>query len=413
MVGWALNDNQYIKPSPNGNDMLVVKDLKGNRVFNDDGSLKKATKYILTIPWRELYVIMLKKAAEGGYEEAWVDGIVGGDVLIAMTMMRYLMPNNVVRMTSRYVSICGCEYCIIIAAMHKSLLIWRVREVKRLEQAVSEMPEGDEKEAKKADVQAYKEQVMEVDDSTGKWKSKTERAADVLPEITCPNVDGFDYAPWSCYHGKCGCNHALDVNSQEEDETGSRIQFWVFMGKYECTYHGLLDGKTCHECAGLDEDEIEAQKKKLGRTKPPKVKYEKKRIEMSLPIGTFMKSYYIPQLIVYKRHLAYVRILGKNGCAARRLEKGSVDGTIYCRADYAERFDPSGHDGEIMSEGFGGGGNVSLEGRTARFVDADGNQRFIFNCSVSDDKNQNAATNCCDVQDYSGSVYRCSRPWQK
>ena len=36
----------------------------------------------------------------------------------------------------------------------------------------------------------------------------------------------------------------------------------------------------------------------------------------------------IPQLIIYKRHLAYVRMLGKNGCAARRLEKGSVDGTV-------------------------------------------------------------------------------------
>lgn len=362
LTEWALIDNPYIKPSPNGNDMLVVKDLKGNQVFNEDGTLKKATKYILTIPWRELYIIMLKKAAEGGYEGAWVDGVVGGDVLIAMTMMRYLMPNNIVRMTSRYVSICGCEYCIIIAAMHKSLLIWRVREVKRLENAVSEMPEGDEKDAKKADVQAYKEKVMEVNDSTGKWKAKAERAADVLPEVTCPHVEGLDYAPWSCYHGKCGCDHDLDVNSREDDPDGSRIQFWVFMGKYECTYHGILDGTTCHECEGLNEDEIEAQKKKFGRTKPPKVKYEKKRIEMSLPIGEFMKSYYIPQLKIYKRHLAYVRMLGKNGCAARRLEKGSVDGTIYCRADYAERFDPSGHDGEIMSEGFGQAAEEHEEG---------------------------------------------------
>ena len=237
LTEWALIDNPYIKPSPNGNDMLVVKDLKGNRVFNEDGTLKKATKYILTIPWRELYVIMLKKAAEGGYEGAWVDGVVGGDdVLIAMTMMRYLMPNNVVRMTSRYVSICGCEYCIIIAAMHNSLLIWRVREVKRLEKAVSEMPEGGEKETKKADVQAYKEKVMIVDDSTGKWKAKAERAADMLPKVTCPNVNGLDYAPWSCYHGKCGCDHELDVNSREDDPDGSRIQFWVFVGKHECTY---------------------------------------------------------------------------------------------------------------------------------------------------------------------------------
>ena len=135
-VEWALVENQYIKPSPNGNDELLVKDPKGNQLFNEDGTLKRARKYILTIPWRELYVRMLKKASEGGYERAWVDGIVDGKVLIALTMMRYLMPSNVVRMTKRYVSICGCEYCIIMAAMHGSLLIWRFREIKRLEKAV-------------------------------------------------------------------------------------------------------------------------------------------------------------------------------------------------------------------------------------------------------------------------------------
>ena len=102
-----LIQNRIIKypsvvASPIAKDTILVRDMISGNKDRREG------KYLIQISIRELHNNLIKSKNEGGLEEVWN----GKKLLVSDTGLRYMIPTNVKKLTSRYKQICGCEVCI-------------------------------------------------------------------------------------------------------------------------------------------------------------------------------------------------------------------------------------------------------------------------------------------------------------
>lgn len=73
---------------------------------------------------RDLHMEMTKPAAAGGFARATNEN---GDVLVSETMLRSLLPKELVKMTSTFKTMCGCEPCITAKSQTTMLNAWRTK----------------------------------------------------------------------------------------------------------------------------------------------------------------------------------------------------------------------------------------------------------------------------------------------
>mmetsp|Transcript_5084 Transcript_5084/g.7971 ORF Transcript_5084/g.7971 Transcript_5084/m.7971 type:complete len:182 (+) Transcript_5084:2-547(+) len=107
---WIL-DHPSVVPSPITNETLLIADP------DNPTHKKRVAKLLLEISIRELHNDLL-------HEERGLVTVRNekGDVLISDTALRYLVPEQLRRMTKRHKQMCGCEVCIVANMLQASLL---------------------------------------------------------------------------------------------------------------------------------------------------------------------------------------------------------------------------------------------------------------------------------------------------
>ena len=68
--------------------------------------------------------------SEGGLEEAKY--CVTGEVIICDTILRNIIPGQIIRMQEHHKKMCGCDYFNTATSMQSSLNAWRITKVKIL-----------------------------------------------------------------------------------------------------------------------------------------------------------------------------------------------------------------------------------------------------------------------------------------
>ena len=77
-------------------------------------------KYLIQAFIRELRNDLTKSKNEGGLSKVWK----GSTLLVSDTGLRYIMLINVKTFIPRYKYMCGCEVCIQVKQLQRSLNAW-------------------------------------------------------------------------------------------------------------------------------------------------------------------------------------------------------------------------------------------------------------------------------------------------
>jgi hypothetical protein len=229
-------------------------------------------------------------------------------------------------------------------------------------------------------MQAYKDTVL----PNGKsWHEKPRHA---IKEIQCPVVATCGYPHWKCVLQRClVCpDYQVPFFEREVDEFAKTIKFHSYCKATKCSDHGdlALNANQCDACNLLP-----------GTAKKGRVRTRKYLTLLTRPVGIFMQEFYIPLLRKYSLHLAYVRILSKNGCGRMRFDwfRNEDPPSVKTIRDYAERLKFE-FNNEVQSEHFGASRNLSIEGCSVRYLDGVKNIMMEMHSHFSDTSRQDART---------------------
>jgi hypothetical protein len=229
------------------------------------------------------------------------------------------------------------------------------------------------------------------------------RAWDAAVELSCPKIyiqlnenedDGKYFHKFGCVMGECNdCPKWNDLIMDIEKKCTDPIRYCVFGAYYKCIIHGQTHmqcnkGNT-HYCSACDPaSQSSIQKKYI-------------RMMKSEPMNEFIKEggtyhTYI-QSMLYHTFLVVMlglTVLAKSVDNEVRSNDCSI---LFCR-DHSERYTPC-QTGEIMSEGIGTDGDVSMEGATLLYkpTGSDGYRKILYT-HLSDDKKQNGSTVRCNTE---------------
>lgn len=359
VVDW-IKSHEHVVNSPIYNETLLIKDPVSSEK-------RRVAKLLLEIPVRELHCHLVAPVQEGGLAES---RDLAGSIIISDSNLRIIIKESIPqlrRMSSRHKQMCGCETCIIVSSLQKSLNGFRRREEKKL----SSVPE----------TAANQEYICQVIPNGEHWH---EKPIDALQEIQCPPLlCGFPH--WNCVLRKCNECPSYKVPTNYEDgldEDAPTIRFHYYCKATKCSKHGDLElGSTsCDLCLNI------SATKKRG-----KVRTRKYLTLLTKPVGVFHRDFYQPMLEKYALHLWHVRILSKCGCGAMRQDwfKRSHN-FIKTIRDYAERLKFE-FNLEIQSEHFGNCRSLSIEGCSCRFM-KEGQLLMEMHSHFSDSSRQDART---------------------
>jgi hypothetical protein len=197
-----------------------------------------------------------------------------------------------------------------------------------------------------------------------------------------------------CVMGGCNdCPKWNDLIMDIEKKCSDPIRYCVFGAYYKCIIHGQthiqcnkVNTQYCLACDPANQSSI--QKKYI-------------RMMKSEPMNEFIKEggtyhTYIQSMLY---HTFLVVMLGSTVLAKSvDDEVRSNDRSILFRRDHSERYTPC-QTGEIMSEGIGTDGDVSMEGATLLYkpLGSDGYRKILYT-HLSDDKKQNGSTVRCNSE---------------
>ena len=365
IVSW-VRQHENVVTSPIYSETLQVK---------RPGSSEKhrVPKLLLEIPVRELHNLLVAPTYQGGLAQSRDEE---NKILCSDTTLRRIIRRDLPelrRMSLRHKQMCGCEICISMHSLHKSLNGFRQRLV-RTSTMPDETPEQSER------IEAYKDTVLPNGES---WHEKARQA---IKEIQCPAVANCGYPHWKCVLQRCTVCPDYPVPSfeREVDEVARTIKFHSYCKATKCSDHGdlPLNASHCDRCNMLP-----------GTAKKGRVRTRKYLTLLTRPIGIFMQEFYIPLLRKYAFHLAYVRILSKNGCGRMRFDwfKNEEYWIVKTIGDYAERLKFESNN-EVQSEHFGASRNLSIEGCSVRYLDLLKNINMEMHSHFSDTSRQDART---------------------
>jgi hypothetical protein len=333
VLDW-IRSHEHVINSPIYNETLLIKDP-------ETSVKKRVAKLLLEIPVRELHNNLVAPVAEGGLAES---RDATGAIIISDTNLRVLIKESLPqlrRMSSRHKQMCGCETCIIMSSLQKSLNGFRRRQEKSL-----------------STMAADRRYICQVLPSGEHWHDKP---MDALKEIQCPPLlCGFPH--WNCVLRKCKECPSYKIPRNYEDgldENAPTIRFHYYCKATKCSKHGdlVLGTTSCDLCSNMGETSTKG-----------KVRTRKYLTLLTKPVGIFHRDYYQSMLEKYAIHLWHVRILSKCGCGAMRLDwfKRSLN-FIKTIRDYAERLKFE-FNLEIQSEHFGNCRSLSIEGCSCRYM---------------------------------------------
>jgi hypothetical protein len=271
-----------------------------------------------------------------------------GKVLVSNTTLRSIIKEDLPhlqRMTLRHKLMCGCETCISIASMQRSLNAWRRRPLQQLDRDANQLVDVEAKVIALENVEAFRDYFLE------EGKLIHEKPRHALEEIMCKSHESGHHH-WNCVLGRCENCPSYKIHTVEQDAT-RKIKFHYYQNATMCSKHGdlILRVTQCVQCDALPLNEKKGQ-----------VRTQKHLTLKEEAISDFLNVFYIPKLKEYRYHLPHVRILSHNDCARLRNEYfNAFPYYVKSRHDYAERL--SGHFNlEIQSAHFGQGRDVSIEG---------------------------------------------------
>jgi hypothetical protein len=361
IVHW-IQSHENVVTSPIFNETILVK---------EPGSIEKrrVPKLLLEIPVRELHNLLVAPLEQGGLPQCRDDD---GKILVGDTTLRQIIKKDLPqlrRMSLRHKQMCGCEICISMHSIQKSLNAFRHRLVRTLTCAGTLQPTEN--------IQTYIDTVLPSGDC---WHEKPRHA---IKEIQCPTVETCGYPHWHCVLQRCVVcpEYQVPFLETQVDEYAKRIKFHSYCKATKCSDHGdlPLNANRCDRCDLLKET-----------SKKGRVRTRKYLTLLTRPIGIFMTDFYIPLLKKYALHSAYVRILSKNGCGRMRFEWFQNEDAVKTIRDYAERLKFE-FNNEIQSEHFGASRNLSIEGCSVRYMH-ELNVMMEMHSHFSDTSRQDART---------------------
>jgi hypothetical protein len=360
VIEWIKNHDHVVN-SPIYNETILVTDPETSEKC-------RVSKLLIEIPIRELHCNLVEACEKGGLLESRDDK---GRIIVSDTTLRKIIKEDLPqlrRMSSRHKLMCGCEICVGVGTIQRSLNAFRRRECKKISAAAEVTVEN----------QYYLDRVLP---GGNDWHEKPRQA---LQEMQCPDLHcGFPH--WNCVVRDCSeCpKYKVPKNETGEDENAPIIRFHHYRKATKCSKHGDLElnAKSCPSC-----DMIE----KI--TAKGKIRTRKYLTLLTRPIGTFHKTFYIPMLEKYAYHYPHIRILSKTGCGAMRLDWfRRMLKCIKTIHDYAERLKVSMNN-EIQSEHFGHSRSLSIEGCSCRYMDDSGKSVMEMHSHFSDLSRQDART---------------------
>jgi hypothetical protein len=167
---------------------------------------------------------------------------------------------------------CGCEICISVHSIQKSLNAFRHRFMRTLTGAGTLQPTMEH--------QTYIDTVLPCGDC---WHEKPRH---VIKEIQCASCG---YPHWRCVLQRCAVCPEFQVPNLEThvDEHAKMIKFHSYCKATKCSDHGdhPLNANHCDGCNLLKET-----------SKKGRVRSQKYLTLLTRPIGIFMEDFYIPLL---------------------------------------------------------------------------------------------------------------------
>jgi hypothetical protein len=346
---WIVNHPNVVH-SPIASDTILVKTSENEKT--------RVGKLLLEIPVRELHNQMVE--ADTGLLDA--RDPTTGKVLVSNTSLRSIIKADLPhlrRMTLRHKLMCGCETCISIATMQRSLNAWRRRRLQQIETDANQLANTRAKEVALQYVAEYHSYVLQ------DGKPRHEKPRHALEEIMCPShLCGHPH--WNCVLGRCKNCPSYNIHTVEQDSE-RKIKFHYYEYATKCSKHGDLNlrAKQCDRCDLFP----------LGQ-KQGQVRTRKHLALKEEAIEDFFNEFYIPKLKEYRYHLPHVKILSHTDCCQLRNEYfRRFAYNVKSRRDYAERL--SGHFTlEIQSAHFGQGRDVSIEGSSIRTCTIESLQQY-------------------------------------
>ena len=229
LFAW-IRDHPRVVPSPITNDTLLVMN-------EATGQKERVGKLLLEIPVRELHNDLIElpppEGRGGGLPEARDES---GKIVISETALRSLVAAMKILkpMTQRHKMMCGCEICIVIDQMQRSLNTFRVRLRRKLIAAAEAMGDGAAKDRALQAAESYQPSLA----FGAPWHLKPTQA---LGEIQCAPIEGGSGFPhWSCVERSCKCCPAYPIPPEEQGEgdDAPRIKFHVYEIVTTCSHHG-------------------------------------------------------------------------------------------------------------------------------------------------------------------------------
>jgi hypothetical protein len=360
VVNW-IRTHDHVVNSPIYNETILVTTPENSEKI-------RVPKLLIEIPIRELHCNLVEAPEKGGLLES---RDAAGNIIVSDTTLRKIIKEDLPqlrRMSNRHKLMCGCEICIGMSSIQRSLNAFRRRECKKIS-AATEVT---------IDNQQYLDRVLPGGNELH------EKPRHALKEILCPELDcGFPH--WNCVLRECAhCpKYKVPTNESAEDENAPSIRFHHYRKATKCSKHGDLElnAKYCPSCDAI------AEVPRKG-----KIRTRKYLTLLTRSVGTFFKEFYLPMLEKYAFHYSHIRILSKTGCGAMRLDWFTrMLKCIKTIHDYAERLKISMNN-EIQSEHFGHSRSLSIEGCSCRYLDALGKCIMEMHSHFSDLSRQDART---------------------
>jgi hypothetical protein len=233
---WVRNHENVIH-SPLKDDTLLLKWSLGSSTTK-----QRVGKLLLEISVRELHNCMVATTSGGLPESRGMHG----NVIISDTSLRKIIAEDIPELrpsSARYKQMCGCEICLSISALQRSLNAFRMRKIRNLEQnAKSLRQESPERKVACTVTEEYK---VFVQAPNGAIKHEKPRQA--VKSIMCEQAN-CGHHHWNCVLRRCeSCPQYPNHPLEELDE---KIRFHDYVAFTKCSVHGNLEinAKFCGQC---------------------------------------------------------------------------------------------------------------------------------------------------------------------
>ena len=381
LLEWIVN-HPHVVSSPIVRDTVLVDVHKPN----GDVFKERVGKLLLQISVRELHQDLVKPPPTGLSE---VYCKTTNKLLVSERYLRNMLPPQLRSMTSSQKQMCGCEVCTIMKMHHTSLLMYRKKELEKLQNSTQRHTRRSLFNV--SSINNYISQLI-VDNE---YVFPNEN--DVIGKVMCVTSNDLVIPKWNCVMNRCNICPGPPIPDLEFSDNSilDPITYGDYKYHTKCKMHGTLRDKseTCQKCSEMVDSGMMKATEKIVR---------RKEITMvTLPIHRFHREVYIPMLMRYKYHINLVSILSKNHCKAMRIEAfNNNPSSFLSERDYAERLVKE-LDGEVQSEHFGDNATLSIEGCTLKYhsaqrvVNSSENSSQIkmdFHSHFSDFSRQDAAT---------------------